>query len=281
MGLFGKKTSYSTVKIKKKDLPDGLWIKCPGTGEIIYKEELTKNNEVCPTCSYHFMLPRKKRIELLSDENSFEEWAGDIESIDTLGFTGKQSYIEKLDANQKKSGYSDAVTVGGCTLGGHSIGLGVMDFSFLGASMGSVVGERITYMIERCTEEKKPVILVCASGGARMYEGLLSLMQMAKTSAALARHAEASLPYIPILTHPTMAGVMASFATLGDVIVAEPQALIGFAGPRVIKETTQQDLPDGFQRAEFLKEHGLIDMVVPRNELRDQMILLLNYFSEK
>ena len=156
-----------------------------------------------------------------------------------------------------------------------------MDFSFLGASMGSVVGERITYMIERCTEEKKPVILVCASGGARMYEGLLSLMQMAKTSAALARHAEASLPYIPILTHPTMAGVMASFATLGDVIVAEPQALIGFAGPRVIKETTQQDLPDGFQRAEFLKEHGLIDMVVPRNELRDQMILLLNYFSEK
>ena len=147
--------------------------------------------------------------------------------------------------------------------------------------MGSVVGERITYMIERCTEEKKPVILVCASGGARMYEGLLSLMQMAKTSAALARHAEAGLPYIPILTHPTMAGVMASFATLGDVIVAEPQALIGFAGPRVIKETTQQDLPDGFQRAEFLKEHGLIDMVVPRNELRDQMILLLNYFPEK
>ena len=228
-----------------------------------------------------FHVTKKKRIELLSDENSFEEWAGDIESIDTLGFTGKQSYIEKLDANQKKSGYSDAVTVGGCTLGGHSIGLGVMDFSFLGASMGSVVGERITYMIERCTEEKKPVILVCASGGARMYEGLLSLMQMAKTSAALARHAEASLPYIPILTHPTMAGVMASFATLGDVIVAEPQALIGFAGPRVIKETTQQDLPDGFQRAEFLKEHGLIDMVVPRNELRDQMILLLNYFSEK
>ena len=156
-----------------------------------------------------------------------------------------------------------------------------MDFSFLGASMGSVVGERITYMIESCTEEKKPILLVCASGGARMYVGLLSLMQMAKTSAALARHAEAGLPYIPILTHPTMAGVMASFATLGDVIVAEPQALIGFAGPRVIKETTQQDLPEGFQRAEFLKEHGLIDMVVPRNELRDQMILLLNYFSEK
>lgn len=281
MGLFRKKTSYTTVQVKKKDVPDGLWIKCPGTGEIIYKEDITNNNEVCPTCSYHFMLPRQKRIELLSDKNSFEEWAGEIESIDTLGFTGKQSYIEKLDANQKKSGYSDAVTVGGCTLESRSIGLGVMDFSFLGASMGSVVGERITYLIERCTDEKRPIILVCTSGGARMYEGLLSLMQMAKTSAALARHAEAGLPYIPILTHPTMAGVMASFATLGDVIIAEPEALIGFAGPRVIKETTQQDLPKGFQRAEFLKEHGLIDMVVPRDQLRSQITILLDYFCNK
>ena len=155
-----------------------------------------------------------------------------------------------------------------------------MDFSFLGASMGSVVGERITYLIERCTNEKRPVILVCASGGARMYEGLLSLMQMAKTSAALSRHAEAGLPYIPILTHPTMAGVMASFATLGDVIIAEPGALIGFAGPRVIIETTQQDLPEGFQRAEFLQQHGLIDMVVPRIELRNRISLLLNYFCD-
>ena len=236
---------------------------------------------MCPKCGHHFNLPRDKRIALLSDKDSFEEWAESITSKDILGFTGRQSYIDKLEANQNKSGYSDAVSVGGCKLADREIGLGVMDFSFLGASMGSVVGERITYMIERCTEEKKPILLVCASGGARMYEGLLSLMQMAKTSAALARHAEAGLPYIPILTHPTMAGVMASFATLGDVIVAEPQALIGFAGPRVIKETTQQDLPEGFQRAEFLKEHGLIDMVVPRNELRDQMILLLNYFSEK
>ena len=281
MGLFRKKTSYTTVKVKKKDVPDGLWIKCPGTGEIIYKEDITNNFEVCPTCSHHFMLPRQKRIELLSDENSFEEWAGEIESIDTLGFTGKQSYIEKLDANQKKSGYTDAVTVGGCTLEGRPIGLGVMDFSFLGASMGSVVGERITHLIERCTDEKRPIILVCTSGGARMYEGLLSLMQMAKTSAALSRHAEAGLPYIPILTHPTMAGVMASFATLGDVIIAEPDALIGFAGPRVIKETIQQDLPKGFQRAEFLKQHGLIDMVVPRTELRNRISILLNYFCDK
>lgn len=280
MSLFRKK-NYSTVKIKKKDLPDGLWIKCPGNGEIIYKEDISNNFEVCPTCSHHYILPRKKRIELLADKDSFEEWAINISSIDSLGFTGKQSYIEKLEANQKKSGFSDAVTVGGCTMAGRDIGLGVMDFSFLGASMGSVVGERITHLIERCTEEKRPVILVCSSGGARMYEGLLSLMQMAKTSAALAKHSEAGLPYIPILTHPTMAGVMASFATLGDVIIAEPGALIGFAGPRVIKETTQQDLPEGFQRAEFLQKHGLIDMVVPRTELKERIILILDYLCIK
>ena len=282
MALFGSnKKNYSTITVKKRDVPDGLWMKCPSCGEIVYKEEVTANLEVCTKCNHHFTLARQERIDLLSDEGSFEEWAGGIKSVDTLGFTGKQSYIDKLEANQKKSGWDDAVTVGGCKLGGRSIGLGVMDFSFLGASMGSVVGERITYLIERCTAEKRPVLLSCASGGARMYEGLLSLMQMAKTSAALARHAEAGLPYIPILTHPTMAGVMASFATLGDLIVAEPGALIGFAGPRVIKETTQQDLPEGFQRSEFLQEHGLIDMVVPRSELRDRMILVLEYLCDK
>lgn len=277
MALFGKKQNYTTIQVKKKELPDGLWIKCPSCGEIIYKEEVSANHEVCTKCGHHFNLPRQKRIDQLTDEGTFKEWASQISSVDTLGFTGRQSYIDKLEVNQKKSGYSDAVTVGGATLAGRPIGVGVMDFSFLGASMGSVVGERITHLIERSTAEQRPVLLVCASGGARMYEGLLSLMQMAKTSAALARHAEAGLPYIPILTHPTMAGVMASFATLGDVIVAEPEALIGFAGPRVIKETTQQDLPEGFQRAEFLQEHGLIDMVVPRKELRDRMISLLDY----
>ena len=277
MSLFGKKQNYTTIQVKKKELPDGLWIKCPSCGEIIYKEEVSANHEVCTKCGHHFNLPRQKRIDQLTDEGTFKEWASQISSVDTLGFTGRQSYIDKLEVNQKKSGYSDAVTVGGATLAGRPIGVGVMDFSFLGASMGSVVGERITHLIERSTAEQRPVLLVCASGGARMYEGLLSLMQMAKTSAALARHAEAGLPYIPILTHPTMAGVMASFATLGDVIVAEPEALIGFAGPRVIKETTQQDLPEGFQRAEFLQDHGLIDMVVPRKELRDRMISLLDY----
>lgn len=282
MALFGSnKKNYSTITVKKRDVPDGLWMKCPSCGEIIYKEEVTANLEVCTKCDHHFTLPRQKRIELLSDEGSFEEWAGNIKSIDTLGFTGKQSYIDKLEANQKKSGWDDAITVGGCKLNGRDIGLGVMDFSFLGASMGSVVGERVTYLIERSTKEGRPVLLSCASGGARMYEGLLSLMQMAKTSAALARHAAAGLPFIPILTHPTMAGVMASFATLGDLIVAEPEALIGFAGPRVIKETTQQDLPEGFQRSEFLQDHGLIDMVVPRQELRERMSLVLEYLCDK
>jgi acetyl-CoA carboxylase carboxyl transferase subunit beta len=281
MALFGNKKNYSTITVKKREVPDGLWMKCPSCGEIVYKEEVAANLEVCTKCDHHFTLNRQGRINLLSDEGTFEEWAGNIKSIDCLGFTGRQSYIDKLEANQKKSGWDDAVTVGGCKLGGRDIGLGVMDFSFLGASMGSVVGERITYLIERCTAEKRPILLSCASGGARMYEGLLSLMQMAKTSAALARHAEAKLAYIPILTHPTMAGVMASFATLGDLIVAEPEALIGFAGPRVIKETTQQDLPEGFQRSEFLQEHGLIDMVVRRQELRDRMILMFDYLCDK
>ena len=280
MALFGSKKKYSTITVKKRDVPDGLWMKCPSCGEIVYKEEVSANLEVCPKCDHHFNLPRQARIDLFADEGTFEEWAGDIKSIDTLGFTGKQSYIDKLEANQKKTGWDDAITVGGCQMGARDIGLGVMDFSFLGASMGSVVGECVTHLIERCTAEKRPVLLVCASGGARMYEGLLSLMQMAKTSAALARHAEAGLPFIPILTHPTMAGVMASYATLGDLIVAEPEALIGFAGPRVIKETTQQDLPEGFQRSEFLQQHGLIDMVVPRKELRERMILVLEYLCD-
>ncbi len=281
MALFGSnKKNYSTITVKKRDIPDGLWMKCPSCGEIVYKEEVEANLEVCTKCSHHFTLPRQARLDLLSDEGSFKEWAGNITSVDTLGFTGKQSYIDKLEANKKKTGWNDAITVGGCTLNGREIGLGVMDFSFLGASMGSVVGERVTYLIERSTAEKRPVLLSCASGGARMYEGLLSLMQMAKTSAALSRHAKAGLAYIPILTHPTMAGVMASFATLGDLIVAEPEALIGFAGPRVIKETIQQDLPEGFQRSEFLQDHGLIDMVVPRNELRDRMSLMLDYLAD-
>ena len=277
---FGKK-KYSSVQVRKRDVPDGLWEKCPGCNEIIYAKELEENRQVCPKCEHHFMLPRQERIDMFADEGTFVEWDAGMQSVDPLGFTGKDSYVAKLEANQKKTGCKDAVTSGAAELNGRPIGLSVMDFKFLGASMGSVVGEKITRQIERCTAEKRACIIVCASGGARMYEGLFSLMQMAKTSAALARHAEAGLPYIPVLTHPTMAGVMASYATLGDVLIAEPGALIGFAGPRVIKETTQQDLPEGFQRAEFLEKHGLIDMVVPRAELKERIALVLDYMMDK
>ncbi len=276
---FGRK-KYSSVQVRKRDVPGGLWEKCPGCNEILYAKELDENLQVCPKCQHHFMLPRQDRINLFADEGTFEEWDANMTSADPLGFTGQDSYIAKLEANQKKTGCKDAVTCGAAKINGRSVGLSVMDFKFLGASMGSVVGEKITRQIERCTAEKMPCVIVCASGGARMYEGLFSLMQMAKTSAALARHAAAGLPYIPILTHPTMAGVMASFATLGDIIIAEPGALIGFAGPRVIKETTQQDLPEGFQRAEFLEKHGLIDMVVPRAELKGRLTQILDYMMD-
>jgi len=276
---FGKK-KYSSVQVRKRDVPNGLWEKCPGCSEIIYAKELEANLQVCPKCGHHFTLGRQERIDMFADAGTFVEWDASLESADPLGFTGKESYIAKLEANQKKTGYKDAVTSGAAEMNGRPIGLSVMDFKFLGASMGSVVGEKITRQIERCTAEKRPCIIVCASGGARMYEGLFSLMQMAKTSAALARHAKAGFPYIPVLTHPTMAGVMASYATLGDIIVAEPGALIGFAGPRVIKETTQQDLPEGFQRAEFLEKHGLIDMVVPRGELKARLSLVLDYMMD-
>lgn len=276
---FGRK-KYSPVQVRKRDVPDGLWEKCPGCNEILYAKQLNENLQVCPKCGHHFMLGRMARINMLIDEGTFIEWDKDMQSVDPLGFMGKDSYVAKLEANQKKTGFKDAVTCGAAEIGGHRVGLSAMDFKFLGASMGSVVGEKITRQIERCTAEKRACVIVCASGGARMYEGLFSLMQMAKTSAALARHASAGLPYIPVLTHPTMAGVMASFATLGDVIMAEPGALIGFAGPRVIKETTQQDLPEGFQRAEFLEKHGLIDMVVPRHEIKERLALVLDYMMD-
>jgi acetyl-CoA carboxylase carboxyl transferase subunit beta len=280
MPVFGKK-QYSTVKVRKRDIPDGLWLKCPGCTEIIFKQELDAALGVCSKCAYHFQLNRKDRIAMLLDEGTFQEWDGDLTSVDILGFTGTASYPSKLQENIKKTGFNDAASCGCGKLDGRDVGLGVMDFNFLGASMGSVVGELITRLIERCTKEKLPVIVCCASGGARMYEGMFSLMQMAKTSAALARHAEAKLPYIALLTHPTMAGVMASFATLGDVIIAEPGALIGFAGPRVIKETTQQDLPDGFQRAEFLLKYGLLDMVVPRKDIKKTIGLVLDYLMPR
>jgi acetyl-CoA carboxylase carboxyl transferase subunit beta len=276
---FFRKKKYSSVKVKKRDIPNGLWLKCPSCNEIIFKRELDKADGVCPKCGHHFQMSRKDRMDLLIEPDSFEEWDADLTSKDPLEFTGTASYVDKLAQNQKKTGYNDAITSGRARIGEHDIAFAVMDFKFLGASMGAVVGEKVARLFERAREHRLPVIISCASGGARMYEGLFSLMQMAKTSAAIARHNEAGLAYIPVLTHPTTAGVMASFATLGDVIVAEPGALIGFAGPRVIKETTQQDLPEGFQRSEFLLRHGLLDKVVPRHELKQVLIQLLDFMS--
>ena len=243
---------------------------------MLYSDDLVKNLQVCASCGYHFPMSREARINMFCDEGSFVEWDPGIKSLDPLKFTGTDSYGAKLKKNQEKTGQADAMAIGKATLDGRPIGFGVMDFAFLAASMGSVVGEKVTRLIENSTKEDMPVLLVCASGGARMYEGMLSLMQMAKTSGALARHAEKGLPYIPLLTHPTTAGVMASYATLGDIILAEPEALIGFAGPRVIKETTLQDLPEGFQRSEFLRDKGLIDQVVPRGEQKERVIALLD-----
>lgn len=272
---FLHKTLNLLKKARHRDIPGGLWMKCPACTELIYREEQEAANGVCPRCGHHFPLGRKARIALLADAGSFAEWDADLRPVDFLRFVGKESYREKLESNWKKTGETDAVTTGACTLEKRPIALGVMDFSFLGASMGSVVGERITRMMERAAAEKRPVVMVCASGGARMYEGMLSLMQMAKTSGAVGRLAEAKMPYITVLTHPTTAGVMASFAVLGDVILAEPGALIGFAGQRVIRETIQQELPKGFQTAEFLLEHGLLDAIVPRAELKSTLARIL------
>ena len=274
--FFGRRFGFN--RSRKNDIPEGLWVKCPACSEMVYREELEANLLVCPQCKHHFPMGLESRVEMLSDEDSFVEWDADLSPVDVLEFSGTDSYSSKLEVNQERTGHRDAISVGRATLNGRPIGLGVMNFQFLAASMGSVVGEKITRLVERCTDEGLPVILVCASGGARMYEGTLSLMQMAKTSGALSRHAEKRLLYIPILVHPTTGGVTASFATLGDVILAEPEALIGFAGPRVIKETTQQDLPEGFQRSEFLQDKGLIDRVVPRTELKQTLISLLDKF---
>ena len=279
MALFSK-PNYSRVTVNRKDIPKGLWTKCPKSGEIIYNKELEQNLMVVPKSGYHFPLPAPARIRSLIDEGTWEELDADLVSVDPLKFRGpSSSYPEKLEQYRKKTQLKDAVISGRGKLSGIPVSLAVMDFRFLGASMGSVVGEKITRTIERGLDEKSPVIIVSTSGGARMYEGILSLMQMAKSSAALGRLSQAKLPYISILTNPTMAGVMASFASLGDLIVAEPAALIGFAGPRVIKETTQQDLPPGFQTSEFLLDHGLIDQIIPRPAMKKRLTHFLSAFT--
>jgi acetyl-CoA carboxylase carboxyl transferase subunit beta len=273
MGIF-KKRSIASLGKKKSDMPEGLWNKCPSCGAIIDEITLKQRNRVCTKCDHHFTLTSQERIAMLLDPNSFEEMDATLESSDALGFKG---YTDKVKAYQKKTGLKDAVLSGKGSILGHPVTIGVMDFRFLGASMGSAAGEKLTRAIEMATAEKRAAIIVCASGGARMHEGILSLMQMAKTSGALARHHAAGLPYISILTHPTTGGVTASFATLGDINMAEPNCMIGFAGPRVIKETTHQNLPPGFQTAEFLLDHGLVDMIVPRSVMRERIGQLLDF----
>jgi acetyl-CoA carboxylase carboxyl transferase subunit beta len=268
-----------TTTAKKRDIPEGLWTRCDSCGEMITNKELDEQLKVCPKCNKHFTADSKERILWLIDEGSFEEIDQDMSSVDILKFKGVAAYTDKLKNYQKETGLEDAVRTGFGEIDKKKVGIGVMDFNFLAASMGSVVGEKITRLIEKSTKKKVPVILICASGGARMYEGMFSLMQMAKTSAALARHAEEGLAYVAVLTNPTMAGVMASFASLGDVIIAEPGAMIGFAGARVIRETTREELPKGFQTAEFLLESGLIDMIVHRKQLRSTLSNLLKFMS--
>ncbi|MGA9450945.1 MAG: acetyl-CoA carboxylase, carboxyltransferase subunit beta [Verrucomicrobiia bacterium] len=274
-----KKPKPSGSKSKKRDIPEGLWTKCPKCSTMVYDKELDENLKVCPKCNHHFPISSRERIHSLVETCTFEEMDADMTSVDVLNFNGVATYKAKLEEYQKSTTLKDAVITGICKIGPHRAGLGVMDFDFLGGSMGSVVGEKLTRLIERATEKELPVIIISTSGGARMYEGMFSLMQMAKTAAALAYHAQHRLPYISVLTHPTTAGVMASYASLGDLILAEPGAMIGFAGPRVIKDTTQAELPPGFQTAEFLLDHGLIDAIVPRKEMKPRLIEYLDYLT--
>ncbi len=277
MPLFSK-PKYSTVTVKKKDIPQGLWTRDPISGDLIYNKELEQNLLVAPKSGYHFPMDAPTRINSLIDEGSFREWDSDLTSLDPLSFKDSKTYLKRLETYRDKTKLTDAIISGSGNLHGIPLEISVMDFRFIGASMGSVVGEKITRSIERASEKNVPCIMVCASGGARMQEGILSLMQMAKTSAALARHSKKRLPYISVLTNPTYAGVMASFASLGDLIIAEPGALIGFAGARVIKETTKENLPKGFQTAEFLLERGLIDQIVHRRDLKDRLKSFLSTF---
>ena len=279
MALFGK-PKYTIVRLKKKEIPDGLWTKCEECSETLYNKTLDENFKVCPKCNYHFVLSAHERIGMLLDKDTFKEYDADMVSADPLDFKGPKTYKEKLAADQAATGLKDAVISGEGSLDNKKIIIAVTDSRFIRGSMGSVVGEKITRAIETATKNNLPVIIVSGSGGgARMYEGMYSLMQMAKTCAALAYHRQAKLPFISVLTNPTMAGVMASFAGVGDIIIAEPKALIGFTGPRVIEQTIRQKLPAGFQRSEFLLEHGLIDMIVHRKGLKATLSQLLDYLS--
>ncbi|MEI6820116.1 MAG: acetyl-CoA carboxylase, carboxyltransferase subunit beta [Verrucomicrobiota bacterium] len=272
MGIFSKPRLRSLDR--REDMPEGLWVKCTDCNALVHVFELKQNLNVCQHCNHHFLVESRERVAMLADPDSFEETEMGLISANPLGFAG---YAEKTAALREKTGLDDAVITGRLSIHGQRSMIAVMDFKFFAGSMGSVVGEKITRAIEMAIAEKRGMIIISASSGARMQEGMLSLMQMAKTCGALARLSEAKLPYISVLTHPTTGGVTASFATIGDINLAEPKCMIGFAGPRVVKETTHQNLPPGFQTAEFMLEHGLVDAIVPRKQLRERLGTLLAY----
>ncbi len=276
-----KEQKETETKAEKLDLPGNLWVKCFSCKQTIYSKDLDDNLKVCTKCGYHFRLAARERIRITADEGSFVEVDNLILSKDALKFSDTMPYPKRLEEARKKSGLNEAIVTGEAKIGGLPIELGVMDFGFIGGSLGSVVGEKVTRLIERAMENRRPVVIFNASGGARMQEGIFSLMQMAKTSAALAKLKKARQPFISVCTDPTMAGVSASYAMLGDIIISEPKALVGFAGPRVIEQTIKQKLPPGFQRAEFVLEHGFVDMIVERKNLKDTLIRVVRFFVEK
>ncbi len=281
MNLFNIFGSDTNKKQPHKDEAPAHWIKCPSCQSLMYYKEIENQNYVCPKCGLHLRISVEQRIKLLADDENFEEFDGNLKPVDPLKFVDKKSYVKRVEEGEKKTGRYSSVVSGECTIEGSPVQLVIFDFSFMGGSLGSVEGEKIVRAINRAIEKRQGLVIVSASGGARMQESTFSLMQMSKTSAALGRLADEKLPYISLLSDPTMGGVSASFATLGDVIIAEPGALIGFAGQRVIKQTIGSDLPDGFQRAEFLLEKGSIDMVVNRNDMKQTIGDLLKLFLDK
>jgi len=278
MAWFRKEKQPKEAAEKQTAIPEGLWIKCDQCKETIYKKEVEANHSVCPKCGHHFHLSARERFELLFDDNKYKEFASDIRSGDPLEFRDTKRYSDRLRVYEQRVGKGDAVLCAEGKVDGTSVVIAAMEYAFMGGSMGSVVGEKITQAVERAIERKEPLIIVSSSGGARMQEGILSLMQMAKISAALAKLGEARLPYISVLTDPTTGGVTASYAMLGDLNIAEPKALIGFAGPRVIEQTIRQTLPEGFQRSEFLVAHGMVDLITPRAEMKPAIGRFLKYF---
>lgn len=274
-----RKAKNGLISQEKKEIPGGLWTKCDDCGEIIYTKELERNLWVCPQCGYHFRIKSRDYINLILDDGKLEEYDNDLVSNDPLRFKDSKRYPDRIKESRRKTNLNDAIVTGIGKINGREVSIGVMDFGFIGGSMGSVVGEKVARAIERSFERKIPLVIVSASGGARMQESILSLMQMAKTSALLSKLYDRRIPFVSVLTNPTTAGVMASFASLGDVIIAEPKALLGFAGPRVIQQTIGQELPEGFQTSEFFLEHGFMDLISERKDLKKSISLILEYLS--